>query len=390
MGIFSGGSGDDRMQVGMAVFAVIVSLIVTMMVPIVAPAYDTDTGYSYADLFAEKSGLENFTGESMINMAPWKLTGVYTPWTVGDPIDNLNEEGWAYGQQITNYPYLNQTSGIKLDPNQTSDKPLYQSTYKNMQRTVTEPISWYYNFNGDGNLNVIGQIAEFFGADTTETRTEVLDINSWTYSGYRYEFDPMLKIDYQNDTHDYQEVSQSDAKLSIVWYKQINGVQGLSGGLILYDNMTNGVVANITMDDILATYNSGSNYSTRYQFDFQGVQVYLNLRFDLDVTTGGQDLTKAFNDGRWSMAITAASMDNFMDISASNSLSNSTANLLDTYIKIYTFSFPTLDFLWSMVLWIICILPIQLTVLMFLSRFGIAGVGLGIAGSAILALMGSG
>lgn len=390
MGIFSGGSGDDRMQVGMAVFAVIVSLIVTMMVPIVAPAYDTDTGYSYADLFAEKSGLENFTGESMINMAPWKLTGVYTPWTVGDPIDNLNEEGWAYGQQISNYPYLNQTSGIKLDPNQTSDKPLYQSTYKNMQRTVTEPISWYYNFNGDGNLNVIGQIAEFFGADTTETRQEILDINSWTYSGYRYEFDPMLKIDYQNDTHDYQEVSQSDAKLSIVWYKQINGVQGLSGGLILYDNMTNGVVANITMDDILATYNSGSSYSTRYQFDFQGVQVYLNLRFDLDVTTGGQDLTKAFNDGRWSMAITAASMDNFMDISASNSLSNSTANLLDTYIKIYTFSFPTLDFLWSMVLWIICILPIQLTVLMFLSRFGIAGVGLGIAGSAILALMGSG
>ena len=390
MGIFSGGSGDDRMQVGMAVFAVIVSLIVTMMVPIVAPAYDTDTGYSYADLFAEKSGLENFTGESMINMAPWKLTGVYTPWTVGDPIDNLNDEGWAYGQEITNYPYLGQTSGIKLDPNQYSDKPLYQSTYKNMQRTVTEPISWYYNFNGDGNLNVIGQIAEFFGADTTETRTEVLDINSWTYSGYRYEFDPMLKIDYQNDTHDYQEIAQSDAKLSIVWYKQINGIQGLSGGLILYDNMTNGVVANITMDDILATYNSGSNYSTRYQFDFQGVQVYLNLRFDLDVTTGGQDLTKAFNDGRWSMAITAASMDNFMDISASNSLSNSTANLLDTYIKIYTFSFPTLDFLWSMVLWIICILPIQLTVLMFLSRFGIAGVGLGIAGSAILALMGSG
>ena len=390
MGIFSGGAGDDRMQVGTAVFAVIVSLVVTMMVPFLAPAYDTDTGYSYADLFAEKSGLENFTGESMINMAPWKLTGVYTPWTVGDPIDNLNEEGWAYGQQITNYPYLNQTSGIKLDPNQTSDKPLYQSTYKNMQRTVTEPISWYYNFNGDGNLNVIGQIAEFFGADTTETRTEVLDINSWTYTGYRYEFDPMLKIDYQNDTHDYQEVSQSDAKLSIVWYKQINGVQGLSGGLILYDNMTNGVVANITLDDILATYNSGSNYSTRYQFDFQGVQVYLNLRFDLDVTTGGQDLSKAFNDGRWSMAITAASMDNFMDISASNSLSNSTANLLDTYIKIYTFSFPTLDFLWSMVLWIICILPIQLTVLMFLSRFGIAGVGLGIAGSAILALMGSG
>lgn len=385
MSLLSGGGGDDRLQVGMAVFAVVMSLVVTMMVPIVAPAYDTDTGYGYADIFGEKAGLEAFTGESMINMAPWKLTGVYTPWTVGDPITNLNEEGWAYGQEITNYPDLGKTSGIKLDPRYKSETPLYQKNYADQEIHIDEPTWLLYGLNGE--LNVFGHIADFFGIDTITHTTEIRDINSWSFTGYRYEFDPMLKIDYTDNTHDYQTTSQSDAKLSIVWYKMA-GVQGISAGLILYDNMTNGIVANITLQDILDSYKVGSNYSTRYQFDFQGVQVYLNLRFDLDVTTGGQDLAQAFDDGRWSMAITAASMDNYMDISASNSLSSSTANLLDTYIKIFTFSFPTLDFLWSMVLWIICILPIQLTVLMFLSRFGVVGLGLGVLGSAVLAAFG--
>lgn len=390
MGVFSGASGDDRLQVGLAVMMTVMSLVVTMMVPIVAPAYDMDTGYGYADLFAEKAALESYTGESMINMAPWKLTGVYTPWTVGDPIENRDPEtGWAYGSKIDNYPDLNKTNGIKLDPEKKSNSPLYQATYTDQQITIEQPIWWYYNFNGDGNLNVIGQIAEFFGADTIETRTDYIDVNSWTFTGYRYEFDPMLKIDYASGTHDYSNDSQTDAKLSIVWYKTALG-QGISGGLILYNNMTNGIIADIPMEEILAGYNQTSNYSTRYEFDFEGVQVYLNLRFDLDVLTGGEDLTKAFDDGRWTIAITAASMDNYMDISSSNSLSSSTANLIDTYIKIYTFSFPTLDFLWSMVLWIVCILPIQIAVIMFLSRFGIPGIAIGILGSAVLAALGMG
>lgn len=386
MSLLSGGGGDDRLQVGMAVFAVVMSLVVTMMVPLVAPAYDTDTGYSYADLFAEKASLEAYTGESMTNMAPWKLTGVYTPWTVGDPITNIDPEtGWAYGESINYTPYIGQTSGIKLDPEHYSNTPLYQATYNDQAITVEEPISWLYGLNGY--LNVFGHIAEFFGFDTIDTRTEYIDVNTWTFTGYRYEFDPMLKIDYASGSHDYSKDSQSDAKLSIVWYKTAVS-QGISGGLVLYNNMTNGIVANITIEDILMKYNLSSNYSTRYAFDFEGVQVYLNLRFDLDVITGGVDLTEAFNSGRWTMAITAASMDNFMDISSSNSLSSSTANLLDTYIKIFTFSFPTLDFLWSMLLWIICILPIQLTVLMFLARFGVVGVGLGVLGSAVLAAFG--
>lgn len=387
MGLLGGsGGGDDRLQVGMAVFALVISLTVSLMLPIVAPAYDTSTGYTYADIFAEKSSLEAYTGESMTNMTPWKLTGVYTPWVLGDDVNNIDDEtGWAYGESVT-YNQIGQTSKIKLDPNNKSDTPLATTSYKDVPITTTENVWWMYGLTG--NLSVLGFIGASLGLDTTEQVTRYQDVNSWVYTGYRYEFDPMLKIDYSDpDGASYSKASQSDAKLSIVWYKGLYG-QGLSGGLILYNNSTNGIVANITQEDILASYNSASNYSTRYAFDFEGVQVYLNLRFDMDVIAGSYNLTDAFNEGKWTMAITALSMDNFMDLSGSNSLSNSAANIIDTYIKIYTLSFPTLDFMWSMVLWIICVLPIQLTVLMFLSRFGIAGIAVGVLGSAILAAFG--
>jgi hypothetical protein len=200
----------------------------------------------------------------------------------------------------------------------------------------------------------------------------------------------MLKIDYSNPSgDDYQKEAQSDAKLSLIWYKSPRE-SGLSGGLVLYNNSTNGLISNILADDIVSEYNSGSLYSSKYSFDFDGVKVYLNFRFDLDVINGSYDLRTAFDEGKWSIAITALSMDNYMDLAKSNSLSNSAASIIDTYIQIYTLSFPNLDLLWSMVLWVICILPIQLTVLMFLSRFGIVGLGIGVLGSAVLTAFGLG
>lgn len=385
MGLLSSGGGDDRLQVGMAVFAIVISLMVTMMLPIVAPSYDSDTGYTYADLYAEKASLETFTGESMTNMAPWKLTAVYTAWNLGDSPNNVDPDtGWAYGESVS-YNQIGKTKQIKLDPNQKSDRPLSYAIYQNVPVTETHNTWWMYGANGY--LNVFGHVAEWLGQDTTYTTTSYEDINNWQFTGYRYEFDPMLKIDYTDPDDPYSITSQSDAKLSIVWYKGSIG-QGISGGLVLYRNTTNGIVSNITMDDILVNYNTSSNYATKYAFDYDGVQLYLNFRFDMDVISSSEDLTDAFNDGRWSIAITALSMDNWVDISNSNSLSTSAANILNTYVEIYTLSFPNIDFMWSMVLWVICILPVQLVVLMFCARFGIAGITVGIVGSAILAAFG--
>lgn len=392
VGLFSAGGGDDKHQVGMVVFAIVLSLSVTLLIPIVAPSYDTDTGYTYADIYVEKANLESYTGQSMTNMTPWQLGGVFTPWNQSLEVKIDPETGWLYGESI-NYSRtgfsgqttIGSTSGIYLDPNYKSNTPLYQA-----DTTVTqirgEHQWWAYKYGSDTELNLFGQIFDFFGMDLGQE--EEVDVSYWTYTGYRYEFDPMLKIDWSDPSNpDYSTVAQSDAKLSIVWYEDVIG-QGLSNGLILYNATTNGLVYNLELGEILANYNVNTGYSTKYALDFNGVNVYLNIRFDQDVMSGSVDLTQAFNEGRWTLAVTAKSMDNFMNISSSNSLSNSAANILDTYSQIFTLSLPEVPFLWSMVLWLICILPVDITILMFLSRFGIAGVGMGILGNVLLGVLG--
>lgn len=391
MGLFSGAGGDDRLQVELAVFAIVISLTVTLLIPMVAPAY-AQTGYSYENIYLEKASLEAYTGESMTNMTPWALTGVYTAWSVNEPVNIDPETGWLYGQKIDSYSRTgfegttsvaaHSTSPIYLDPGQKSNRPLAQT-----QETVAIEGNEWWSVGLNGELNLFGHIAEYFGINHTTTVQE--DINNWSFTGYRYEFDPMLYLDYTdpNSTR-YSEPSQTDAKLSIVWYSGGSG-EGLSSGLVLYNNKNSGMLANITFGEIREKYDQAVNHATKFELAYDTVKVYINIKFDQDVIAGSVDLTQAWTEGRWSMAVTAASMDAFMNLNGSNTLSSSAANILDTYISIFTFSLPQTPLVWSMVLWIVCILPVDLAILMFLSRFGIVGVGMGILGNVLLGVMGA-
>ena len=390
MSVLSGGGGDDRLQVGMGVFALTITLVISLLVPMVAPTYDLDTGYTYQDIYLSKASIQAYTGESMLNMTPWALTGVYTNWAPGDEVNTDPDTGWIYGESV-NYSKagyygtttIGSTSPIYLEKEQKSDSRL---SYTTASVPIIEGEWWAYGTNGD--LNLFGQIAASLGLGTTHTSMQ--DRTYWNFTGYRYQFDPLLKIDYDDPNADnYSKISQSDASLSIVWYKDGTG-QGLSNGLVLYKNTSDGMVSNLSISEIVANYDQASGYSTKYQLDFSGVYVYLNIKFDLDVINSGADLTQAFDEGRWSLAVTAKSMDNFMDVSASNSLSNSAANIIDTYIQIFTLSIPNVPFHWSIVLWLVVILPAELTVLMFLSRFGVVGVGIGILATTLLGVFAGG
>ena len=392
MGLTSSEGGNDGIQIGTIVFCTVISLIIAMMAPFVAPAYDTDTGYTYSDVFLERQALEQFTGESMTNNAPWVLDAVYTPWNPGMPVQVEDDTGWIYGTSV-NYSkagymgttIIGATNTIYLDPDHKSTTPLAQIT-ATQERQVEVVSEWYYEDIGGLIPNPLAAIVDYFGGSTTKLVTEEYDVNSWSFTGYRYSFDPMLKIDYTDPTNPaYSEASQSDAKLSIVWYEDQYG-QGLSSGLILWNDKTHGLVANLEVGDIIDQYNAASNYSSKYKLDYEGVTIYVNIRFDQDVIASGVDLAEAFDTGRWSLAISAVSMDNFMDIKSSNSLSTSAGNLVDTYSQIMTFDMPNVPFLWQMVLWILCVLPLMMAVMLFFTRSLItAGVGAGILGS-ILAI----
>lgn len=397
MALTSGGGGDDRLQVGMAVFAIVISLLTTLMVPMMVD--ESSTGYSADEIAEGRLELEAFTGESMINNSPWQLTAVYTPYIPG-----LNEPkvfdraGWVYGSKLDSYTldgksYLKTTTDIKLDPDQKSLSALDVS--EQTVRHITHHEA-YVDANGNVESNTVAkvqyQLVKFWtkltGGDTSSIGVTYENAPAYNFTGYLYSFQPMLRIATHTESGGTttEKEGADDATLSLVWYSY-GGQEGLSSGLVLYSQRDRAVIKTLSAGDIVSNYSSGSAYASNYPISFDGTTVTLSIKFDSSVVSSGKNLYSAFVDGDWSMALYAASASDFLDISNSTSFTTSVGNLLQTYIQIFTFSLPSVDIWWATILWIICIMPVDLTVLMFLSRFGVAGIGAGILGN-VLAFLG--
>lgn len=385
---------DDRLQVGVIVFSLTISLVISMCIPILAPDYEVQ---DYETLYSARQEVQSFTGASMTNQAPWELTGIFTPYESGAAEDHVTDSGWLYGESITvaNNPdnsvsvnSLNKYSAIRLDPNQKSSTPLGQgeSVY------TTEPVgikTWYKaNLKNGSQTNNLFKFLDWLGADVDPYVYDTIERPTWSYTGYRYEFTPLTKISTDGTT-----LSAQDARLSVVWYSEYLdaygvGSEGLSGGLVLMNSKTNAIIANITMDEIIGGYVMGSMYSTSYRLDFNGTAIDFNIRFDPDQLEAGTfTLDELWTQGYWTMAVTAVSAANFMDIAGSTTLSTSVGSILDTYSSIFTLDLPNVPTTWSIVLWIVCILPLEVALLMFYSRFGIKGAAVGILANVLLGVL---
>lgn len=387
MGLLGGGGGDDRLQVELAVFGVVISIVVSALLPVLVPV--NPAGYSLEDIYAERSSLELYTGESMINQAPYKLQHVYTPYTVGQEY-HLTEEGWLYGSELTDNgqpsyvidgeQQIGQTE-IRLDPSKKSTVPLYQG---DDVATSTVKVS-VTGSTGDVWQDIINGIITLvtLGTDGWQVTEEFKEYPTWAFSGYRYELDPMLRI----STHDTDGNPQTDtravddAKLSIVWY-DLDGQEGISGGLVLYSSKTNAILASYTAAEIVAQYNPMSQNAAKFKLDFDGTPVNMWIKFDPDVIINNLDLSQSFSLGKWTVAFTSTSADLYLDLQNSNSFASSLGSMLETYIGIFTMSLPQLSAEWNLVLWVVCVMPMGLAVILFLSRFGLAGLGAGILGAA--------
>lgn len=153
---------------------------------------------------------------------------------------------------------------------------------------------------------------------------------------------------------------------------------------MLYSNQTRGVVANITAAEIVADYSRSDAYATHYTLNFDGIPVNMYIKFDPDVITGSQDLMDAWSAGDWSLAFSVTSASNLLDLENSMANAVSIGTIIDTYVKIMTMDIPQLNIYWNVVLYVLCVVPLQLVMVMFLSRFGIAGTGAGIIGSVLM------
>ena len=344
--------GDDATLMKIAVFGLAMSIICTMGIQIMF----VETGdYDYDDIQAYKNELISFSGDTMVNNSPWVLQHVYTPWNPSLPVnDEHYDDGWLYGEDITDYVGIGSAADIKMDPQQKSNVPLSYTSERAsfQQRSGTE---WWYDIPI---INVLG-IGLGFDPYTYET----VVANNWNYTGYRYVMDPTLPFAVNPDTP-----SAHDGSLSLVWYS-FNGQEGLSGGLDIYGGKSGSSgdmirLASYSAADIIADYNDGSSYATVYDFDFEGTHLNLSIRFDPTVIENGTPLMQAWTEGSWSFAISSISAGNFLDIDNSTSYADTMGSMLDTFIKIYTFNLPNFNNEWaSMILWLMVGLPMTIALL---------------------------
>lgn len=341
--------GDDATLMKVAIFGLAMSIICTMGIQIMF----VETGdYDYDDIQAYKNELISFSGESMINDSPWVLTHAYGPWNSNYPANQVDADGWLYGEDYTDdYDDVGHSADIRLDPTKKSTVPLTYST-EVTSFEVQDGTQWW------ANIPLIGWIGTSLGFDpyTYSTHTS----NNWNFTGVRWVFDPTLPFKIV-DGEAVRQTSVVDGSLSIVWYTY-GGQEGLSGGLEIYGGDI--LLASYSATDIVADYNTGSGYATTYEFDFNGTVLNLSIRFDKDVIDAGTNLMQAWTEGSWSMAISSVSAGNFLDLENSAAYSTSMGSMLSTFIKIFTFSMPDMGNQWAgMILWLMCGLPMTIAML---------------------------
>lgn len=341
----------DTMLVKIAVFGIAMSVMCTAMIGLL---FVNGTGdYDFESVEAYRDDLISFSGQSMINHTPWVLTDVYTPW---DPAmgtaGHITEDGWLYGESV-DYPDIGKSADIRMDPGQKSSAPL--AFDKNAVRhTYESGTAWWYSGLFDVITRPIGLALQLDPYDYT-----TVDAHNWRYTGYRYEFDPTLPFQYNDDGS--PKTASADGKLSLVWYSY-GGQEGLSGGLDVYGG--NVLLASYSATDIIADYSSANGLATTYNFDFGGVMLTLSIRFDQEAIDGGTALMQAWVNGSWTMAISSVSAGNFFDLENSTSFTTSAGGMIQTFIQIYTLSLPSVNNPWmDMILWLLVGLPMTIAML---------------------------
>lgn len=352
-----GAVGDDGLLVKIAIVGFAMSLVCTAGFAILL---QNNGDYTYDEIQEGREQLISFSGQSMINQTPWKLTHVYTPWHEGLET-KVDTDGWLYGEEISAQelePYGPMTfANIKLDPNQKSSIPLDYSDV-----TYTGQTGWKWYAPGSGTvasklLTPFYVAYTAFGGQSDPRVYGDINTHSWNYTGYRYVFDPTLPFANEGE----EGTSTVDGSLSIVWYNY-NNQEGLSGGLIIYGGDI--LLANYSATDIIADYNTTSGYATVYDFDFGGTVLTLSIRFDQNAIEDGMNLMEAWTLGKWSMAISSPSAGSFFDIDGSSSFTVTAGNMIDTFIKIYTLQVPSFQNQWAnVILWILVGLPMTLAML---------------------------
>lgn len=392
MGLTSGDSGGGENLPKLAIFCFVMSITITLLTSVLFPIanYEGETPSAQAVDEAQRS-IALFSGQSAINYVGWDFEGAYTPYdsTLGGASGaSQGVDGWLYASDVSSWydadsngvysrGHVGTNSPIYLNPEQKSTVDL---TYSSISDTVTERQS---GLGGSWN-RFWGNV---FGDDSSGYVDVTYSYNYWSFTGWRYVFTPVSAINAFDTT-------SQNVTLSLIWYDGGLAGESLQAGFVLYGTSGDDVweIGQITADTIVNNYGN-DGYATRYQFTFQNNTVYAFIKFDDSVinTVGTIDWDRAFSEGKWSLQIASPTVANLFSGDSSISTAGSTmGNLLTSFVSILTLSNPEIPSPWSIVVWLFIVVPADLGIIMFTSRFGVAGAVVGgIAGiaTAILTLL---
>lgn len=336
------GGGETSFTYKHIVWALfIISLFPIMLAIVLTPVASDEWQDEYqniADQYYEYSGSAATAG-----MELWTLTGIYTPYT--SVYYGYTEDGWLYG-----------TSEPSYSPNQLSGAQWSGESY-----TVAKADNglWYYTSAPSNNSNIVAATTDEYGhitgTDGATVYSSVMMDNEhksnvfftagdktvidghyyYSYSGWRYAFQPLHSYKSLTDDGDTIDVIGSKSSLSLIWY-QYNTLSGIAGQLSINADPSEGV-SYIGAQDIIRAYN-GVNFSATFDMKFASVPMHIQIRLNPTAIAQGYSIEDCWNGGYWSVMVYGdRTADEYIGGTVFDDDDFSIKQIFDVFIKLFTF-----------------------------------------------------
>lgn len=383
---------DDKYLVEIGVFAVGLSILMTLLLGAVLP--DLENG-NYENIYERQQEIGRFTGESARTIIPWQLEGIYEPWNTAIPDaysqDRIGLDGSLHGNDVT-------LDWVYLDENNQTHIDYFNSTHQNVglgnnsiynqknglflgSLVALNPLQKSVSHLGDS-YDVVTITQQKSGMwqgflhwlnDSWGIERTTVNMNYWQYTGWSYVFTPMLPLQIEdpddvNDNGFYNAVTQR-ATLTVIWYAVQND-ERIEGGLRVYAGKEDGLVeiGQVTLEDIIREQQSlNTDTSSKFMFSFNSATIYLNIKFDTMVI-GSADYTNAFTTGQWKIALTSPYVGSYLNVDDDYNMGLTLGSIVDMFTKILTFNVPNLPAPWDLAVWLIVVLPISILLALLIAK----------------------
>lgn len=336
---------------------VITSLVIMILMPVFVTLYISDSTMESDYKEEIDKSLEdyyNFTGQQVSNTTcVWALTGIYTPFGVNSSGQastssyGYTDDGWLYGSRIPSYSPT-QYNG-QVDGTEVTDPYSYTVTYNESGNGIAGFYKYASN-TSDGHkagelytavsMSTSQKSNMFF---TANNKVEVANGFYYSYSGYRYAFQPLNATDILDDDGNVTPVTLTTTSCSLIWYQYYDGAtvqgnniggSGIAGQLIVSGN--DGGVSYLTAQNIIQAYDT-HNSSASFPLTFNGgVKLTLTIRIDPVMIAKGYSVEQCYNNGHWSVMLTSKTTNASSYVSTDYAFS--IYNVWDTFVSLFTFN----------------------------------------------------